>query len=114
MQMKLEAMLWILVLVSLALAIVSRRYRKYGAFVIGVAVVAAAAVILLARNSEILTPAATSVPAQNSSRVDFEQFHVEKLDKEDPEAKTRIDVSEIRFDQIIPSAGTEAGTFESV
>jgi hypothetical protein len=113
MQMKLEAILWMLVLVSLALAIVSRRYRKYGAFVIGITVVAAAAIIVFARNNEISTPASI-VPAQHSSHVDFEQFHVEKLDKEDPEAKTRIDVSEIRFDQIIPSPGTEAGTFESV
>lgn len=30
--MKVETMLWMLILVSLALAIVSRKYRKYGLF----------------------------------------------------------------------------------
>lgn len=112
--MKIEAMLWVLVLVSLALAIVSRKYRKYGLVVIGFAVVAIVTVIVLARKSEILTSASTAVPAQHSKRVDFEQLHVEKLDKEDPEGKNRIAVAEIRFDQISPSAGSEPGTFESI
>ena len=112
--MKIEAMLWVLILVSMALAILSRRYRNYGLVVIGFAVVAIVMVIVLARKSEISTPASTSVPAQHSKRVDFEQLHVDKLDKEDPEAKNRINVSEIRFDQINPSAGSEPGTFESI
>jgi hypothetical protein len=46
--------------------------------------------------------------------VDFEQSHIEKLDRMDPEAKNRIKVSEIRFDSIIPSTGAEPGTFESI
>lgn len=112
--MKIEALLWVLILISLALAIVSRQYRKYGLVVIGFSVVAIVMVIVLARKSEISTPAAIGVPAQHSKRVDFEQLHVEKLDKEDPEAKNRIDISEIRFDQISPSAGSEPGTFESI
>lgn len=112
--MKVEAMLWVLILLSLALAIVSRKYRKYGLVVIGFSVVTIVAVIALVRKSEVLTPASSSVPAQHSKRVDFEQSHVEKLDKEDPEAKNRIDVSEIRFDQVRPSADSEPGTFESI
>jgi hypothetical protein len=107
-------MLWVLVLVSLALVIVSRKYRKYGLVVIGFALAAIVTAIVLARRNEILTPASTIVPAQHSKRVDFEQSHIEKLDKEDPEAKSRIDVSEIRFAQISPSAGLEPGTFESI
>jgi hypothetical protein len=107
-------MLWVLVLVSLALVIVSRKYRKYGLVVIGFALAAIVTAIVLARRNEILTPASTNVPAQHSKLVDFEQSHIEKLDKEDPEAKSRIDVSEIRFAQISPSAGLEPGTFESI
>lgn len=103
-----------LVLVSLALVIVSRKYRKYGLVVIGFALAAIVTAIVLARRNEILTPASTNVPAQHSKLVDFEQSHIEKLDKEDPEAKSRIDVSEIRFAQISPSAGLEPGTFESI
>jgi hypothetical protein len=114
MPMKIEAMLWVLILVSLALAIVSRKYRKYGLVVVGFAVVTIVAVIALVKKNEILSTASTGVPAQHSRRVDFEQSHVEKLDKEDPEAKHRIEVSEIRFDQVRPSADWEFGTFESI
>jgi hypothetical protein len=112
--MKAEAILWIVILVSLALAVVSRKYRKYGLVVLGFAAVAIVAVIVLQRKDEILPAASSDVPAQHSRRVDFEQSHVEKLDKEDPEAKNRIGVSEIRFDQIRASEGPEPGTIESI
>ena len=112
--MKVEAMLWVLVLVSLALAIVSPKYRKYGLVVVGLSIVGIVAIIVLARNDEIPAAAPSSVPLERPSRVDFEQSHVEKLDAEDPQAKNRIKVSEIRFDSIIPSTGTEPGTFESI
>jgi hypothetical protein len=112
--MKVEAMLWILILVSIAFAIASRKYRKYGLIVIGCAVMMIVAVIVLVKKDEIPAPALPSLPAQQPKRVDFEQLHVEKLDKEDPEAKNRIDVSEIRFDQIRPSSNSEPGTIESI
>ncbi len=112
--MKVEAMLWVLVLVSLALAIVSPKYRKYGLVVVGLSIMGIVAIIVLARNDEIPAAAPSSVPVQRPSRVDFEQSHVEKLDAEDPQARNRIKVSEIRFDSIIPSTGTEPGTFESI
>jgi hypothetical protein len=112
--MKVEAMLWILILVSIAFAIASRKYRKYGLIVVGFAVMMIVAVIVLVKKDEIPAPALPSLPAQRSKRVDFEQLHVEKLDKEDPEAKNRIDVSEIRFDQIRPSSNSEPGTIESI
>ena len=112
--MKVEAMLWVLILVSLAIAIVSRTYRKYGLVGIGLAVAVIVTVIVLPRKNEMAAPASTSVPAQHSKRIDFEQLHVQRLDKEDPEAKNRIQVSEIRFDQISPSADMEPGSFESI
>lgn len=113
--MKVEAILWVLVLVSLALVVVSPKYRKHFLVVFAVAVVTVVAVIIVVRKNEKLIPAASSVPApQRSKRVDFEQLHIEKLDKDDPEARHRIEVSEIRFDQIRPSAGSEPGTIESI
>lgn len=112
--MKAEAILWMLVLASLALAVVSRKYRKYGLIVLGFAAVAIVAVIVLQRKDEVLPAAPPEVSAQHAQRVDFEQLHVEKLDKEDPEAKNRIGVSEIRFDQIRSTEGPEPGTIESI
>jgi hypothetical protein len=112
--MKIEAMLWVLVLVSLALAIVSPKYRKYGLVVVGLSIMGIVAIIVLARNDEIPAPAPSNAPVQQSKRVDFERSHIEKLDRMDPEAKNRINVSEIRFDSIAPSTGSEPGTFESI
>lgn len=112
--MKIEAMLWVLILVSLALAIVSPKYRKYGLVVVALGVVAVVLVIVLTDRNESPAPASISVPVQHSKRVDFEQLHVDKLDIKDPEAKNRIALSEIRFDQITPATGSESGTFESI
>jgi hypothetical protein len=112
--MKAEAILWIFILASLALAIVSRKYRKYGLAAIGFAAVAIIIVIMLQRKDEVPPAAPPDLPIRHSQRVDFEQSHVEKLDKEDPEAKNRIAVSEIRFDQIRASEGAEPGTIESI
>ncbi|HEY2676212.1 MAG TPA: hypothetical protein VGI65_04530 [Steroidobacteraceae bacterium] len=112
--MKIQAILWMLVLLSLAIAIVAPKFRVYGLVVVGLAVVTIVAVVALVTKNEALSPAASSVPAAHSQRVDFEQSHVEKLDQEDPDAKTRIGVSEIRFDQIRPSADSEPGTFDSI
>jgi hypothetical protein len=111
--MKLEAMLWMLILVSLALAIVSRKYRQYGLVVLGLAVATMVVVIALVRKNDLST-APPSLQTRQSIRVDFEQSHVEKLDREDPEAKRRIAVSEIRFDQVRLSTESQPGTFESI
>jgi hypothetical protein len=112
--MKAEAILWIVILASLALAIVSRKYRKYGLVAIGLAAVAIIIVIVLQRKDDVPPAAPPDLPVRHSQRVDFEQSHVEKLDKEDPEAKNRIAVSEIRFDQMHASEGAEPGTIESI
>jgi hypothetical protein len=107
-------MLLLLVLAALALAVVSRSYRTYGLVVVGLALAAIAAVIVLTGQNESSAPALAGAPAQRTKRVDFERSHVEKLDKQDPDARNRIAVSEIRFDQIIPSPDSQPGTFESV
>lgn len=112
--MKLEVMLWVATLVSLAIAVVSRKYRKYGLVVVGLTAMTIATVIVLSKRDDIPAPQPPSAPIQRPQRVDFEQLHVDKLDREDPDAKNRIAVSEIRFDQIRPYGDSQPGTIESV
>lgn len=112
--MKLEAILWMLILASLALAIVSPKYRKYGLVVLGIAVVTVIAVILLVSKNETLPSDLPSIQVRQATHVDFEKSHVDKLDREEPEAKDRIKVSEIRFDHIRPSGGSEPGGIDSI
>jgi hypothetical protein len=113
MAMRFEVLLWVVILVSLALAIASSKHRKLSLIAVGVAVAAVVTIILVASKSEVATPPATS-QVQRPQRVDFEALHIEKLDKEDPQAKARIALSEIRFDQIRPFPGADARTIESI
>jgi hypothetical protein len=116
--MKIEAMLWMMVLVAVAIAIVSPRYRAYSLIAVGIVIVAIVSIVVLTKQGKpqtsTLPSVATQPSMQQSKHVDFEQFHVENLDKEDPEAKNRIAVAEIRFDQIRSKVGSEAGTIESI
>jgi hypothetical protein len=112
--MKFEAMLWVLILAALAVAIVSSKYRRFALLAVGVAAAAIVTVIVVASKNEVVTPPSANVPVLHSKRVDFERLHIEKLDKEDPEARNRIGVSEIRFDQIRPTPGSDPRTIESI
>jgi hypothetical protein len=112
--MKIEAMLWIVVLILVALAFLFPKTRPFSLSVIGVAIVAIVAIVLIAKRGEPLTLGATAPPAVEKKPIDFERFHVEKLDKADPEAKNRIRVGEIRFDQIRAEAGAEPGSIGAV
>jgi hypothetical protein len=112
--MKIEAMLWILVLILVALAFLFPKTRSFSLSAIGVAIVAIVAIVVIAKRGEPLTPGATAAPAAEQKPVDFERFHVEKLDKADPEAKNRIRVEEIRFDQVRAEAGAERGSIGTI
>jgi hypothetical protein len=108
--MKIEVMLWIVVFILVALAFLFPKTRSFSLSVIGVAIVAIVAIVVISKRGEPLTLAATAPLAVAQKPVDFEQFHVEKLDKADPEAKSRIHVEEIRFDQVRSEAGAERGS----
>jgi hypothetical protein len=116
--MKLEAILWIVLLVSVAIAIASPKYRAYCLVAAGIALATIAAIVTLTKRDEAIKPSLPHAAAQSSAReaayVDFEQLHVENLDKKDPEAKNRIGVAEIRFDQIRPDVGSEPGTIRLI
>jgi hypothetical protein len=113
-RMKIEAMLWIVVLILVALAFLFPKARSFSLSAIGVAIFAIVAIVLIAKRGEPLTLGATVPPSVEKKPIDFERFHVERLDKADPEAKNRIRVEEIRFDQVRAEAGAERGSIGTV
>ncbi len=108
--MKIEAMLWIVVLILVALAFLFPKTRAFSLSAIGVAILATVVIVVIAKRGEPVASVAAAPPAVEQKPVDFERFHIENLDKADPEAKNRIRVAEIRFDQIRAQAGAERGS----
>jgi hypothetical protein len=108
--MKIEAMLWIVVFVLVALAFLFPKTRAFSLSAIGVAIFAIVAIVVVAKRDEPVAVVAAAPRAVEQRPVDFERFHIENLDKADPEAKNRIRVAEIRFDQIRAEAGAERGS----
>jgi|SRR5450631_1550749 hypothetical protein len=111
--MKVEAMLWIVVLVLVALAFLFPKTRAFSLSAIGVAIVATVVIVVIARRMEPVRTAAAP-PVVEQKPVDFERFHIENLDRADPEAKNRIPVAEIRFDQIRAQSGAERGSIGTI
>jgi hypothetical protein len=112
--MKIEAMLWIVVFVLVALALLFPKTRTLSLSAIGVAIVAIVVIVVVAKRGEPVALVPAAAPALEQKPVDFERFHIENLDKADPEAKNRIRVREIRFDQIRAVAGAERGSIGRV
>jgi hypothetical protein len=108
--MKIEAMLWMVVLLLVALAFLFPKTRALSLSAIGVAIVAIVVIVVIAKRGDPIVPSVAAPPPVEQKPVDFERFHVENLDKADPEAKNRIRVAEIRFDQIRAEPGTERGS----
>lgn len=116
--MKVEALLWMLVLVSVALAIVSPKHRSRSLTAGGIIILAIVAIVVFSKrgNPPVATLPAIPVQAtpQQPKHVDFERFHIENLDAKDPEAKNRIAIAEVRFEQIRPEVGSQPGTIGAV
>jgi hypothetical protein len=113
-RMKIEAMLWIVVLFLVALSFLFPKTRSISLSAIGVAIVAIVSIVVVAKHPQPLALGPAAPAAVEQKPVDFEQFRVEKLDKADPEAKNRIRVEEIRFDQIRAEAGAERGSIGTI
>jgi hypothetical protein len=113
-RMKIEAMLWIVVLILVALASLFPKTRWVSLSAIGVAIVAIVAIVVIAKRGAPLTPGVTTPPVVEKKAIDFERFHVERLDEADPEAKIRIPVTEIRFDQTHAEPGAERGSIGTI
>jgi hypothetical protein len=112
--MKIEVMLWIVVLILVALAFLVPKTRAFSLSAIGVAIVAIVVIVIIAKRGEPVALGAAPPPAVEQKPVDFERFHIENLDKADPEAKNRIRVTEIRFDQMRAEAGVERGSIATI
>jgi hypothetical protein len=112
--MKLEVMLWIVVLILIALAFLFPKTRSFSISAIAVAIVVIVAIIVIAKRGEPLRYGPTPSPTVAQKPVDFEQFRIEKLDKTDPGAKSRIRLEEIRFDQVRVESGAERGSVGTV
>ena len=106
-------MLWILVLIFVALAFLFPKTRAFSLSAIGVAIVAIVVIVVVAKRGEPVALVAAA-PAVEQKPLDFERFHIENLDKADPEAKNRIRVAEIRFDQMRAVAGVERGSIGTI
>lgn len=116
--MKLEATLWIVLLVSVAIAIASPQYRAYCLAAAGIAIATIVGIVTLTRHDQPVRSSSPGVAAHTAApepqHIDFEQLHVQTLDGKDPEAKNRIAVTEIRFDQIRPELASDPGTIRLI
>ncbi len=112
--MKIEAMLWIAVFALVALAFLFPKTRAFSLSAIGVAIVAIVAIVVMAKRGEPVPAGTVAPPAVQQKPLDFERFHVENLDKADPDAKSRIPVADIRFDQIRAEAGADRGSIGKI
>jgi hypothetical protein len=98
------------VFILVALAFLFPKTRAFSLSAIGVAIVAIVVIVIIAKRGETVALGTAAPPAVEQNPVDFERFHIENLDKADPEAKNRIRVEEIRFDQIRAQVGAERGS----
>jgi hypothetical protein len=112
--MKIEAMLWIVVLILVALSFLFPKTRPFSLSAIGVTIIAIVAIVIVTKRGEPPIVSASPPLASEQKPIDFERFLVDKLDKVDPEAKNRIRVEEIRFEQVRVDAGPERGSIGSV
>jgi hypothetical protein len=111
-------MVWIIAAIVLLLALLAPRFRKFGLALAGATIVIVVALILLnERNKPNPAPAAidsNARPATHGRLLDLDDYRIERQDKEDPEAKNRISLSEVRFAQIKPTFGPQANAIQSI
>jgi len=111
-------MVWIFALAATALLLFApRRIRKIGFVVWAILLTALVVIVLVNRRpvSSIAPPPQTSpaVTLPVSRKFDFDAYERDKKDQADPDAKTRIATTEIRFGLLTPVAGV-ARSIESV
>src|ERR1700676_581994 len=112
--MRIEAMLWIVRFILVVLAFLFPKTRAFSLSPVAMAIVAIVVIVVFAKHGEPDALVTTAPPIVEKKPVDFESLHIEKLDKADPEAKNRIRVAEIRFDQIHAEPGAERGSIGTI
>ena len=111
-------MVWIFAAIVLLLALLSPRFRKFGFALAGAAIVIIVVLILLNERNKPNPAAAAydskSRTATHSRIADLDDYLIERQDKDDPEAKNRISLDEVRFGQIKPTFGPQANAIQSI
>jgi hypothetical protein len=111
-------MVWIVAALVLLFALLSPRFRKFGLALAGAAILIIVVLILLnERNKPNPAPAAIypkSEPATHSRASDHDDYLIERQDRDDPEAKNRISLTEVRFGQIKSTFGPQANAIQSI
>jgi hypothetical protein len=109
--------LWIFAAIAVLLLFASPRIRGIGLTMLGTVFVLFLVIVLVNRRpvAPASIPSAPLVNAGAAARqFDFDKYLQDKKDREDPEAKTRIALSEVRFGQVQFVTGLEAGTIETI
>lgn len=111
-------MVWIFAAIVLLLALLSPRFRKFGFALAGAAIVIIVVLILLNERNKPNPAAAAydskSRTATHGRMADLDDYLIERQDKDDPEAKNRISLAEVRFGQIKPTFGPQANVIQSI
>jgi hypothetical protein len=110
-------MIWIFGAVLIVLAILSPGFRKFGLALTGAAIIVIVILIVINERGEpnpAPLAADSKPPAAGNRMMDHDEYVIERQDKIDPEAKTRIPIAEVRFGQIQPTAGLQSGTVQSI
>jgi hypothetical protein len=111
-------MKWLFATVIVLLAVLSPKFRKFGLALAGVLILAIVIITLSSRDQPSLapasSPAAAPIPSVGSTRMqDFEDYRIDRLDKEDPDAKGRIAPAAVRLEQVEPNL-TPPGSMHSI
>jgi hypothetical protein len=111
-------MVWIIAAVVLLLTVLSPRLRKFGFALAGATIVVIVALILLNERNKpdpALVVTDSDVRRPTHGRVpNMDEYRIERQDNEDPEAKNRISLTEVRFGQIKPTFGPRADAIQSI
>jgi hypothetical protein len=109
-------MIWIIAGAVLLLALLSRRFRKFGLAIAG-AVIVLIVIVIVVNNRDKPSP----VPLDSKPRArisnkmpNLDDYLIERQDKEDPDAKNRIPLAEVRFGQIQATFGPQSGAIQSI
>lgn len=111
-------MVWIFLAIAVLLIFAIPAIRTIGLSVLGAGFVVFLVVVIV--NRRPVSQAAPGAPppavdaAPPSRKFDFDEYRKEKKDREDPDAQTRIPLSEVHFDQVQAIPGIDAGTLRTI
>jgi hypothetical protein len=111
-------MIWVFAAVVLLLTVLYPRFGRFGPVLAGAIVVIIVILIVVnERNKPNIPPMAIDskiMPSVSNKMLDHDEYEIQMQDKDDPEAKTRISIAEVRFGDIQPIFGTQSGTIQSI